>query len=90
MENNETKSRVKAMMEGMIYHCKEMSRFMAEHMDDPYFDTPEGKKIRESMTGICMHHALGLMCIMLSDESKAKKKDDTDDSFEQLLRDSFK
>ena len=90
MNNGETRTKVKRMIEGMLYHCSEMSEFLGSHVADEYFETEEGRKMRRYMVGIMTNHVLALTEFMLdgtknSGEIEKIPKFD----FEQMLKDKL-
>ena len=69
---------------GLTYHCSELSAFMAEHGEDDYFRTDEGKKMMNYATELTLSHISGLMKI--DGESFGIKVDSLINAFDDLLK----
>ena len=88
MPNNETKKGFKRIMDGMLYHCMELTNFMGDHVSDPYFETEQGKRMRKYAMEICAKHAMACMEFLMerpgdTDGDKPTKPMD----IEQMLKD---
>ena len=83
-----TREKLKREIEGMMYHCTNMTEFMSNTVQDPYFETEEGKEMRKYMTGILFNHVMALTKFMISNEDDVKH-DEPKFNFEELLKDSF-
>ena len=92
-EKKSTRERLEKMIEGLVYHCRDMTDFMSETVNDPYFDTEEGKKMRRYMVGILTNHVMALTEFMTSDMIEKKGNVESEESkfsLEDFLKDSFK
>lgn len=82
----DAKKEFKRILDGMLYHCMDMTNFMANHISDPYFETEQGKRMRRYAMEICGKHAMACMEFMM-------EKPDSDDGdkkpidIEQMLKD---
>ena len=86
-KNDETRKQVKKMFEGMLYHCMDMTNFMADHVTDPYFETEEGKRIQSCMIKVCGSHALGLMEFIFDKNDKSGDEGDGNlNDIEEMLK----
>lgn len=85
-----TKEEFKRIMDGMLFHCMDLTKFMAEKVDDPWFETEQGKRMRKLAVDICAKHAMASMEFMMDGFKANKDKDEGDDNkidFEQILKD---
>lgn len=85
MPNNETKKEFKRMMDGMLYHCMELTNFMGDHVRDPYFETEQGKRMRNYAMEICAKHAMACMEFLM--ERPGDIDGDKPMDIEQMLKD---
>lgn len=88
MPNNETKKEFKSIVDGMLYHCMELTNFMGNNIRDPYFETEQGKRMRNYAMEICAKHAMVCMEFLMerpgdTDGDKPIKPMD----IEQMLKD---
>ena len=81
-----TREEMKKIMDGMLYHCMDLTNFIAENARDPYFDTEEGKRMRKHAMNICAEHAMACMEFMMNKINKDGDKDG-DLDIEQMLKD---
>lgn len=83
-----TKEDLKRILDGMLYHCMDLTSFMAEHNHDPYFETEQGKRMMKYVVDICAKHALACMEFMIGDLNKDDKEGSKNPSdIEQMLKD---
>lgn len=86
---NDTKKEFKRIMDGMMYHCMDLTKFMEKHVNDPYFETEQGKRMMKYATVICASHAMACMEMMfdgMKDDSKCKSKpEDIEDILKSML-----
>ena len=82
-----TKKELKRMLDGMLFHCMELTEFMSEHNDDEYFNTEEGKKIRGLIAKICLYHSIGMLHFITEDIQE--KKEEPKINFEDFLKRSI-
>ena len=87
-EKKSTREKVKRMIEGMLYHCTDMTDLMSETINDPYFETEEGIKMRNYMVGILTNHVMALTEFMTSEGANVEHKE-SKFSLEDFLKDSF-
>ena len=66
-EVNNTKKDFRRIWDGLAYHMHEMSKFMVEHKDDPYFETEEGKAFEDLALNITKSHVIGCIRFMTMD-----------------------
>lgn len=85
----DTKREFKRIMDGMLYHCMDLTKFMAENINDPWFETEQGKRMRHYATDIAAKHAMISMEFILGDHKS--EEDDGENKkpidFEQILKD---
>ena len=79
------KEEFKRIMNGMLYHCMDLTSFMAKNMDDPYFHTEEGRRMIRYAMDICSAHAQA--CILFMRDDKQGDEDGDKIDIEQMLKD---
>lgn len=87
-EKNDTKSKLKRIYDGMVYHMRELSEFMTEHIrdDDPYLETKEGLEIKKISLNLTMTHLTGLLKLGAF-SNLVPKENDTPNIMEEMLKD---
>lgn len=93
-ENNDTLMELFKIWDGMVYHCSELSKFMAAHLNDPFFQTELGKRMQKHAIELSMAHVMGLMLIMgeknkNKEEQTEEPKEENRFNFEDLLKRSL-
>ena len=93
-----TKKELQHIWEGFNYHCEELTRFMIEHKDDPFFETQFGKEIKVKTLLITSAHISGMMkffveegCGESSEEKNPNEETEgqTNPSVEDALKELF-
>lgn len=83
----DTKKQVKMKLEGMMCHCMDLTEFLGDHINDPYFETEQGKRIRKLIMSICANHAMALMEFMMERTKGDEDGDNKSIDIEQMLKD---
>ena len=74
---NKTEKEFYDILNGMVYHMKQLSRFMVEHLDDEIFSGEEGLKIKSDVALMQGVHIKLLAKYMFGGfERKEEKKED--------------
>lgn len=86
-EKNNTKSELKRIFDGMVYHMKELSEFMTTHLrdDDPYFETKEGTDMKKVCMNLTMTHLTGLLKLGAFSDL-VPKENDKPNVMEEMLK----
>ena len=61
MAEKTTEEKLEHIWDGITYHMFELARFMDENKEDPYFETEEGKELKERAMKMLAEHTLGAM-----------------------------
>ena len=104
-EEMKTKEEFKRLWMGFSYHARELSEFMIKHMNDPFFQTDEGKEYGSIASMIAKAHVVGTMKIMTNDikeknmrsvkqseeekEDSEEEKEEENPSMEDALKELF-
>jgi len=87
----DTRAKLKKIMDGMLYHCMDLANFMAETVQDPYFETEEGKRMKRHAMKICAEHSMACIEFMMAKELENNSSDEDGDKkpidIEQILKD---
>ena len=81
-----TESKVRAIVDGLTYHCTEMATFLQETIADPYFETEHGRRMRKYLVMIMSNHAFAMMELM-ADKLKEKETGKNKNDIEEMLKD---
>lgn len=87
---DETKKEFTRIWDGLLYHCSELSCFMAKHGDDEFFDSDIGKDMKKHALTLMTTHLFGMMKLKGDDIfnlSNNPKKAAFD--FEDILKKGF-
>lgn len=61
MAEKTTEEKLEHIWDGLAYHMFELAHFMDENKEDPYFETEEGKEMKERSMKMLAEHTLGAM-----------------------------
>lgn len=84
-EKNKTKQELNKIWDGLMWHCKELSGFMAEHLDDPWLNNSKlGRSMKRKALDITLAHCTGMLEMRLPEkEEEPEENEDKDDSEEK-------
>ena len=89
---NETKTEFRRIINGIMYHCMDLTKFMNMHMNDPYFETEQGKRMFNYAMEICGDEAMIIGELLIDRikndseyESKQKDIEDIEDTLKGML-----
>lgn len=85
-KENKTKQELNKIWEGLMWHCKELSGFMAEHLDDPWLNNSKlGRSMKRRALDITLAHCTGMLEMRLPEKEEEPEEDeeDKDDSEEK-------
>ena len=84
MPYQNTEKELKMIIDGFNYHGMALSKFLGEHVSDPYFQTAFGKKMMQMGLKLCTTHVLMMTEYLMKDQGKKGEEDTT--GIEDLLK----
>lgn len=56
-----TEKKLENIWASLIYHCRDLSEFLVDNADDPFFETELGKELRALSAKLLLAHTTGLI-----------------------------
>jgi hypothetical protein len=64
--------KLERIWDGLQFHMLDLAEFLKENEKDPWFDTDEGKEMKERSVKILAEHTLGMMTWMIKNLKNKK------------------